>query len=231
MQGTLSFQDVIKKSVLEAGSFVQGVTWEAIVRALIYIGLSLIVGFLIYFIYRKNYRGVVFSHTFAVSLIGMTILTCAIVVTIMFNVALSLGMVGALSIVRYRSAVKDPMDLMFLFWAVAAGIATGAGYFFIAIIVTVIVWIMLLLTGLKHSRDDVYIMLIHYVGEGIDADVRRILGTLRYQIRSKTMRKRDVEMAIEVRVKSHSLVFVDQIREIENVNDVSLVQYSGDYIE
>ncbi|MEG0766914.1 MAG: DUF4956 domain-containing protein, partial [Clostridia bacterium] len=121
MEGTLSFKDVIKKSVLTSGAFFQTVTLDVLLHAALTVLLALIVGFLIYGIYRKSFRGVVFSQSFAISLIGMTVLTCGIIVTIQSNVVLSLGMVGALSIVRYRTAVKDPTDLMFLFWTVAAG--------------------------------------------------------------------------------------------------------------
>ena len=232
MDGTLTFQDIIKNSVLEAGGYLQGITWDAFLRAAGYIGLALLMGLLIYAIYRKAFMGVVYSRTFAVSLAGMTVLTCSIIVTIQSNVVLSLGMVGALSIVRYRTAVKDPMDLLFLFWAVAAGIAIGAGMFYIAVLVAAIMIVLLLvLARRKHVRDEMYILLIHYSGEGQDEAVRRALGTHPYQIKSKTMRKADVEMAIEVRVRKNDLSFVDRIRAMDRVWDITVVQYNGDYID
>lgn len=232
MGGALTFNDIIKKSVLEAGGFLQSVSVETIVKAVVYILLALIIGLLLYWLYRKTYSGVVYSHSFAVSLAGMTILTCTIIVTIQSNVVLSLGMVGALSIVRYRTAVKEPMDLMFLFMAVATGIATGAGMFYIAVLAMVIMSLLLfILRRRKHQRDEMYILLIHYTGDGADDSIRRALGTNPYQIKSKTMRRQDVEMAVEVRVKKGRLGFLDQIRGLEQVSDVTLVQYNGDYID
>jgi uncharacterized membrane protein YhiD involved in acid resistance len=232
MGGALTFNDIIKKSVLEAGGYLQSVSVETIIKAVVYIFLALIIGLVLFWLYRKTYSGVVYSHSFAVSLAGMTILTCTIIVTIQSNVVLSLGMVGALSIVRYRTAVKEPMDLMFLFMAVATGIATGAGMFYIAVLAMVIMSLLLfILRRRKHQRDEMYILLIHYTGEGVDDTIRRALGTNPYQIKSKTMRKQDVEMAVEVRVKKGRLGFLDQIRMMEQVNDVTLVQYNGDYID
>lgn len=232
MGDALTFNDIIKKSVLEAGGYLQSVSVETIIKAVVYILLALIIGLVLFWLYRKTYSGVVYSHSFAVSLAGMTILTCTIIVTIQSNVVLSLGMVGALSIVRYRTAVKEPMDLMFLFMAVATGIATGAGMFYIAVLAIVIMSLLLfVLRRRKHQRDEMYILLIHYTGEGVDDTIRRALGTNPYQIKSKTMRKQDVEMAVEVRVKKGRLGFLDQIRMMEQVNDVTLVQYNGDYID
>lgn len=232
MGDALTFNDIIKKSVLESGGFLQSVSAETIVRAAVNILLALIIGLVLYVLYRKTYSGVVYSHSFAVSLAGMAVMTCTIIVTIQSNVVLSLGMVGALSIVRYRTAVKEPMDLMFLFMAVATGIATGAGMFYIAVMAIVIMTLLLfLLRRRKHQRDEMYILLVHYTGEGMDDKIRRALGTNPYQIKSKTMRKLDVEMAIEVRVRKGGLAFVDQIRLLDQVNDVTLVQYNGDYID
>ncbi|MEG2701478.1 MAG: DUF4956 domain-containing protein, partial [Clostridia bacterium] len=163
---------------------------------------------------------------------GMTVLTCAIIVTIQSNVVLSLGMVGALSIVRYRTAIKDPMDLLYLFWAVADGIAIGAGMFYIALLLMLAMSVLLLcLKNRRGTREEMYILLVHYDGDGVDEQVRRSLGTCRYKVMSKTLRKRDVEMAIEVRIKHNNLNMLDALRTIEGVTDATLVQYSGDYID
>ncbi|HPF87010.1 MAG TPA: DUF4956 domain-containing protein [Candidatus Limiplasma sp.] len=232
MDGALTFQDIIKNSVLEAGGYLQGVTWESVLNTAGTILLSLLMGLLIFWIYRKTYMGVVYSRAFAVSLAGMTVLTCSIIVTIQSNIVLSLGMVGALSIVRYRTAIKDPLDLLYLFWTVATGIAIGAGMFYISVLVFVVMLVLLLIiTRHKHKRDEMYILLIHYNGDCVDREVRRALGTRPYQIKSKTMRKQDMEMAVEVRVHKGDLSFVDQIRNLEQVFDLTIVQYDGDYID
>ncbi len=232
MSGTLTFQDIIKKSVLDAGGYLQGVTWETILSAAGAILLSLLMGLFIFWIYRKSYMGVVYSRSFAVSLAGMTVLTCSIIVTIQSNVVLSLGMVGALSIVRYRTAVKDPLDLLYLFWAVASGIAIGAGMFYISVLVLLVMLLLIFLLSRRgHARDEMYILLIHYDGADVDMAIRRALGTRPYKIKSKTMRKTDMEMAVEVRVRKGDLTFVDYIRNLENVWDLTVVQYDGDYID
>ena len=162
---TMTFSDIFKKTFLESGGLMQNLTPAILQRAVFYILLSVLVGFLLYWLYQKTYAGVVYSRAFAVSILGMTVLTCTIIVTIQSNVVLSLGMVGALSIVRYRTAVKDPMDLFYLFWAVASGIATGAGMFLIALFVFVVMAVILLvLSRVRGRRDELYILLVHYTG-------------------------------------------------------------------
>ena len=232
MESTLTFQDIFKKSFLDAGGLFQGANLETLIRAGGYILLSVALGLGIFWLYRKTYAGVVYSRAFAVSLLGMTVITCAIIVTIQSNAILSLGMVGALSLVRYRTALKDPMDLLYLFWTVASGIAIGAGMFPIALFVFIVMAVLLILLQNRRSqRDTMYIMLVHYSGEEVEDIVRRAIGTNHYKIKSKTMRKNDTEMAIEIRMKTNSMRFVDELRVVEGINDVTLVQYSGDYID
>ncbi len=229
---TLNFSDIFKNSFLESGGLMQGLTTAVLWRAITYVLLSVIIGVLLFLLYQKTYSGVVYSRAFAVSILGMTVLTCAIIVTIQSNTVLSLGMVGALSIVRYRTAVKDPMDLLYLFWAVASGIATGAGMFLIALFVFVVMAVILLiLSHFRGRRDELYILLVHYSGEGIDEIIRRAIGVHPYKIKSKTMRKNDMEMAVEVRVKKNDMRFVEALRQESDIYDFTLVQYSGDYID
>lgn len=232
MGSTLTFQDVFKNSFLEASGLASTMTLDQMLRAGGYILLSVVIGLLLYILYRKTYAGVVYSRGFALSLLGMTVITCAIIVTIQSNTVLSLGMVGALSIVRYRTAVKDPMDLLYLFWAVASGIATGAGMFLVALFLFVVMMVLLLvLTRLRGPQDTMYILLVHYDGENNERDVRQAIGPNPYKIKSKTMRKHDIEMAVEIRMKRNSMQFVDELRQVEGIKDVTLVQYSGDYVD
>ena len=232
MENALSFRDIFKKSFLDSGQVLQAVNLETLMRAAGYVILSLVVGLILYGLYRKTYAGVVYSRTFAMSLVGMTVLTCAIILTIQSNMVLSLGMVGALSIVRFRTAIKDPMDLLYLFWAVASGISVGAGMFTLTLFVLFVMALTLLIMKRRHGpRDEMYILLVHYSGQGMEEKIRRALGTCPYKIKSKTLRKRDVEMAVEVRVKRGRTGFVDALRFTEGIDDVTLVQYSGDYID
>lgn len=232
MGNTLTFQDIFKKSFLEASGLANTMGLEQMLRAGGYILLSVAIGLLLYAFYRRTYAGVVYSRGFAVSLLGMTVVTCAIIVTIQSNTVLSLGMVGALSIVRYRTAVKDPMDLLYLFWAVASGIATGAGMFLIALFLFVVMMaVLLILQRLRGPREAMYILLAHYEGADNESDIRRAIGPNPYKIKSKTLRKNDVEIAVEIRMRRNSMQFVDALRQVEGIKDVTLVQYSGDYID
>lgn len=130
MNDTINFQDVIKKSVLHLEAF------RSVSYIDIFLGLacSFAIGMFIYFVYKRYFRGVVYSYNYNVSFVLMTMITTLIIMTISTNIILSLGMVGALSIVRFRTAVKDPLDIVYMFWAIAAGIATGAKMYPLAMI-------------------------------------------------------------------------------------------------
>lgn len=186
-------------------------------------------GLLIHFVYQKSFRGVVYNQAFSVSLAVLTILTTMITLSISSNIALSLGMVGALSIVRYRTAIKDPADLIFLFWAVGTGITIGAKLHYLAMVAAIIVILMLYTIGRKISPSETYILIVHYTGEDIAGELRRILHGKRFQIKSKTTRKQNVEMAMEIEVKNNNVAFMDVISSLPTVNDVSLIQYTGAY--
>jgi uncharacterized membrane protein YhiD involved in acid resistance len=191
--------------------------------------VSFSLGMLIYYVYRRSFRGVVYNQAFSVSLAVLTILTTMITLAISTNIALSLGMVGALSIVRYRTAIKDPADIIFLFWAVGTGITIGAKLHYLALVGAVIVILMLIAIGRRKSASETYILIVHYTGEDIADELRRILHGKRFQIKSKTVRKDNVEMAIEVEVKNNNTAFMDPIKSLSTVNDLSLIQFTGEY--
>jgi uncharacterized membrane protein YhiD involved in acid resistance len=191
--------------------------------------VSFVLGLLIHYVYQKSFRGVIYNQAFSVSLALLTILTTMITLAISSNIALSLGMVGALSIVRYRTAIKDPADIIFLFWAVGTGITVGAHLHYLALVGAVVVIILLLTLGRRTSTNDVYILIVHYTGDDISSDLRRILQGRRFQIKSKTIRKANVELAIEVEVKNNNTIFMDTIKEMPAVTDLSLIQFTGEY--
>jgi Domain of unknown function (DUF4956) len=191
--------------------------------------VSFVLGMLIYYVYQKSFRGVIYNQAFSVSLASLTILTTMITLAISSNIALSLGMVGALSIVRYRTAIKDPADIIFLFWAVGTGITVGAHLHYLALVGAVVVIILLLTIGRRVSTNEVFILIVHYTGDDISGDLRRILQGKRFQIKSKTIRKNNVEMAIEVEVKNNNTTFMDTIKGLPAVTDVSLIQFAGEY--
>jgi uncharacterized membrane protein YhiD involved in acid resistance len=191
--------------------------------------VSFVLGLLIHYVYQKSFRGVIYNQAFSVSLALLTILTTMITLAISSNIALSLGMVGALSIVRYRTAIKDPADIIFLFWAVGTGITVGAHLHYLALVGAVVVIILLLTLGRRTSTNEVYILIVHYTGDDISSDLRRILQGRRFQIKSKTIRKANVELAIEVEVKNNNTIFMDTIKEMPAVTDLSLIQFTGEY--
>jgi hypothetical protein len=201
---------------------------ESITPIVLALVVSYVLGIFIFLVYKKTFRGVVYSQSFAMTLAAMTILTTMITLAISSNIALSLGMVGALSIVRYRTAIKDPVDILFLFWAVASGITIGAKLHYLAFVGSIIVIIMLITIN-RNISNNVYILVVHYDGGNVDEEIKRILRGNRFKVKSKTVRKDSVEMAAEVVVKRDNLAFIESIQELENVNDVALIQYSGDY--
>ena len=221
----MSVKDMIKKSVLESGVFDQ-YNISSILVALV---AALALGILIFLVYRRFYTGVIYSRTFAVTLVGMTVLTCMVTLAISTNVVISLGMVGALSIVRFRTAVKDPMDLLYLFWAITTGITSGAVMYVLALIAAAIMILMIILFYSRQQRGKIYIAVIHYSGDEAGDEVIRCFGKRKYFIKSKTMRKEKTEMAVEIFCKQADMDFMEKIRAIEHVDDVTLIQYNGEY--
>jgi ABC-type spermidine/putrescine transport system permease subunit II len=191
--------------------------------------VSFAIGWLIHFVYQKSFRGVVYNQAFSVSLAVLTILTTIVTLAISTNIALSLGMVGALSIVRYRTAIKDPADIIFLFWAVASGITIGAKIPYLAVVGALIVILMIITLGRKTTTAEIYILIVHYEGEDIADDIRRMLRGKRFIIKSKTVRKDGVELAVEIEVKNNNTAFMETIKDMPSVKDVSLIQFAGEY--
>jgi hypothetical protein len=227
-QSPISAKDIFQRLISDSSMFTNSMTLDKAIAIAISLLASLVAGLLIYMIYRKFFRGVVFSQSFAVTLVGMTVLTCMITLAISTNLVLSLGMVGALSIVRYRTAIKEPMDLLFLFWAISAGITIGASMYLLVAATSFV--LILLLWIFKHAKvHQVYIMIIHYKGDDIGDQIRRILQKTRFSIKSRTMRGQDNEMAVEVYAHKENLAFAEHVRNLDQVNDVTLVQYNGEY--
>jgi ABC-type spermidine/putrescine transport system permease subunit II len=191
--------------------------------------VSFALGWLIHFVYQKSFRGVVYNQAFSVSLAVLTILTTLITLAISSNIALSLGMVGALSIVRYRTAIKDPADIIFLFWAVASGITIGAHLPYLAVAGGLIVIFMLMTLGGKTASAEIFILIVHYTGDDIGDELKRILRGKRFVIKSKTIRKDGVELAVEIEVKNNNTAFMETIKDMPSVSDVSLIQFAGEY--
>ncbi len=225
----MNIKDYFKKSVWESFTGSQALTTDLIVQIAVSMIIALVLGLLIYKIYQIYFGGVVFSRSFATTLVGMTVLSCMLTLAISTNIVISLGMVGALSIVRYRTAIKDPMDLLYLFWAISVGITTGASMHLLAASGSLVM--ILLIHTLYHCQKKgmIYIMIVHYSGERTGDEVIRNLKKIKYQLKSKTFRQEFTEMTLEVFCKSDNTLFLEKIRDIENVKDVTLIQYNGEY--
>lgn len=221
----MSVKDFIKNSVLESGAF-DGASVTNILLGLL---TALVMGALIYVVYSKFYVGVIYSRSFAVTLVGMTVLTTMVTLAISTNVVISLGMVGALSIVRFRTAVKDPMDLLYLFWAITTGITSGAGMYLLVGLTALVMVCLIVLFYHKQQNGRIYILVVHYHFEETGDLILRTFGKMKYFVKSKTVRKDKTEMAVEVYCKNNDTFFLDKIREIKGVEDATLIQYNGEY--
>lgn len=221
----MSTRDMIKNSILESGVFAQFNAAKVVVA----LAAALLMGFIIYQVYKRFYTGVIYSRSFAATLVGMTVLTCMVTLAISTNIVISLGMVGALSIVRYRTAVKDPMDLLYLFWAITTGITTGAGMYALAAAAAVIMIVMIFVMYHRQQSGQIYIVVIHYIGEETGDKILTAFGKIKYFIKSKTMRGEKTELAVEVFVRKNDTLFQERISALEGVEDVTMIQYNGEY--
>lgn len=225
----MSVQDVIKNSILELDTFANSFTASGIVSMVVSLLLSLLFGLLICFIYQKFYRGVVFNRSFSITLVGMTVLTTMVTLAISTNIVISLGMVGALSIVRYRTAVKEPLDLLYLFWAITTGITAGAKMYPLCVFAAVVMLVILLIFNHKAGSGQVSIVVVHYQSDLAGDFIRKAMGSTRYRVKSRSVSGDAAEMALEVYSKNQNMIFVDKIRAVEGVQDVTVIQYDGEY--
>ena len=225
----MKLSDYFKKSVLEDFLSGQGVTTDFVASVIISMVLSVLLGMLIYKIYSHYYGGVVFSSSFATTLVGMTVLTAMLTLAISSNVIISLGMVGALSIVRYRTAIKDPMDLFYLFWAISVGITLGAGLYLLAIATFPVIILVVHVFYHRRKHGVIYILVAHYTGDKTGDEIQRCLGKMKFQLKSKTMRAGATEVTYEVLCRGGNSLFLEKIQALEGVSDATLIQYNGEY--
>ena len=194
--------------------------------------LALLAGIFIAWIYRRNYRGVMYSNNFALTLIMMTLITCPVVMCIRESIQLSMGMVGALSIVRFRTAIKEPLDIAFLFWSIAVGIVLAAGLIPLAVFGSVIIGIILVVFANHTDSSNPYIVVLSC--EGNESEKRAVeyltKNTKKCIVKSKTARKGSVELNMEVRLKVDNTDFVNTLADMPGVQNAVLVSFNGDYM-
>lgn len=216
----MTFQDIFKKT------FFQNIQSVSLLEATTSMILALILGLIIYSIYRYTYSGVIYSKNFAISLVAVCTITSIIVITLASNVVLSLGMVGALSIVRFRTAIKEPLDVVYIFWAITIGIVSGAGLYAYATLSTVIIGLLFFLMNLIKEKHKKFIVIINYEKIAHEA-VQDLLNKTKYILRSKTITTTDIELVLELDIKGEKSMFINQISEIPNVTNVSMVNYKS----
>jgi len=193
--------------------------------------ISFAVGLFIFFVYTKTFKGVMHSSSFGISLIAMNMITTLVILTVSTNLIVTLGMVGALSIVRFRTVVKEPLDLVYLFWSITVGIIVGARLIPMAIIGSVIIGLILFIFVNRKTTDTPYVVVISCDGEKAEAQSVHLLNsqTKKNVVKAKSVSKDGVELTVEVRLKESSSQFVNALLAIEGVHNATLVSYNGDY--
>ncbi len=222
----MTFSDIFKSSFLEK------VTEFSLLDTLLALALSFALGLFIYFVYKKTFRGVMYSRSFGVSLMALSMITTIVIQAVTSNVVLSLGMVGALSIVRFRTAIKEPLDIAFLFWAIAGGIVLGAGLIPLAILGSLVVGIILIVFVNGKGGDTPYLLIVHCQGDEAEKavmdQVKESCG--RSVVKSKSVSAAQMELTLELRLKGESTAFVGAVSALPGVADAVLVSYNGDYV-
>jgi uncharacterized membrane protein YhiD involved in acid resistance len=222
----MSFNDIFKSSFLE------NVTAVSLTDMALALVLSFCLGMFIFFVYKKTYSGVMFSQAFGGSLIAMTMITTMVILAVTSNVVLSLGMVGALSIVRFRTAIKEPMDIAFLFWAIAGGIVLAAGMIPLAIVGSIIIGIIMILFCNRKSSQKPFIAVISCNNGETEKKVEEYLkqNTDKATVKSKSAQKDSIELTWEVTLKGNDTDFITKLSEMSGVSSAVLVSYNGDYM-
>ena len=222
----MTFNDIFKSSFLENVSAVS--LFDMVLALVLAFGL----GMFIFLVYKKTYQGVMYSSSFGVTLIALTMITTVVILAVTSNVVLSLGMVGALSIVRFRTAIKEPLDIAFLFWSVAVGIVLAAGMIPLAVIGSVIIGVILLVFVNRKSHCNPYIVVIQCDGHASETAAKAYLDkmTQRCIVKSKSAQKGSLELTMEIRLQSDNTDFINTLSEMEGVDSAVLVSYNGDYM-
>lgn len=222
----MSFNDVFKSSFLES------VTEFSVIDTLVGLLFALVIGLFILMIYKKVFAGIMYSTGFAMSLLGLTLVTTLVIMAVTSNVVLSLGMVGALSIVRFRTAIKEPMEIVFLFWSLAVGIVVGAGIIPLAVMGSLIIGLILVIFASKKYDKTPYIIIVNCEGDEAEKNATKVIeqAVEKYIIKSKTVNNAGTEFTMEIRVKNNETSFVNKINEVEGVNSATLVTFNGEYM-
>lgn len=222
----MTFNDIFKSSFLE------NIASVSILDMAIALVLAFGIGMFIFLVYKKTYMGVMYSSSFGTTLVALTMITTVVILAVTSNVVLSLGMVGALSIVRFRTAIKEPLDIAFLFWSIAVGIVLAAGMIPLAVIGSVIIGVILLVFVNKKSHCNPYIVVLSCVDSAAEKKAVNYLSenVQKCIVKSKTAAKGMIEMNLEIRMKNDNTDFINTLSEMNGINSAVLVSYNGEYM-
>lgn len=222
----MTFNDIFKSS------FWENVTSISILDMVLSLALAFGIGLFIFLIYKKTFAGVMYSSSFGVTLVALTMISTFVILAVTSNVVLSLGMVGALSIVRFRTAIKEPLDIAFLFWAIAAGIVLAAGMIPLAVFGSVVIGIVMLVFANKKSHTNPYIVVLRCADHDSEAAATEFLKkqVKKFNIKSKTVQNGAIELNAEIRMNDDNTDFINILSEMNGVNSAVLVSYNGEYM-
>lgn len=221
-----TFKDIFKSSFIEKTSSF------SLTDSLIGLLVAFLVGLFIYAVYKKTFSGVIYSHSFNISLMIMTMATALIIMGISSNVLLSLGMVGALSIVRFRTPIKDPIDLVYLFWSIVAGILCGAGFIPLVIIGSILIGLVLVLFVNKITIENPYLLIVKYDETSVEEIMEQVIKakSKKYALKSKSiMPGDDLEITYEIRVKENDSQLMSELTAIRGVHSAVMLSYDGNF--
>lgn len=221
-----SFQDIFRSS------FLDNISAISMLDMGITLLLSFILGMFIFFIYKKSHMGVMYSAGFGLTLISLCMITSMLMLAVTSNVILSLGMVGALSIVRFRTAIKEPSDTAFLFWSIAGGIVLAAGFIPLAVFGSIFIGLIILCIPKYRLFDRPYILVVHCTCREAEQEVMDLIRSRvkRYELKSKSIEPGRIELDIELRLKGEDTGFVNEISEMPGISHTVMVTYNGDYM-
>ena len=222
----MTFNDIFKSSFLE------NVTSVSIFDMLIAMILAFAIGMFIFLVYKKTYQGVMYSSSFGVTLVALTMITTLVILAVTSNVVLSLGMVGALSIVRFRTAIKEPLDIAFLFWSIAVGIVLAAGIIPLAVFGSIIIGVILIVFVNKKTSLMPYIIVLSCAGHDAETKANDFIRSKvnRFVVKSKSVQKENIELNIEIRLKDDNTDFINELADMEGIKSAVLVSYNGEYM-
>ncbi len=221
----MTFQDIFKSSFLE------NIASISLLDMAIGLFLAFLLGLFIFFIYKKTCSGVMYSRSFGITLVSLSLITTLLIMTVVSNIVLSLGMVGALSIVRFRAAIKEPLDIAFLFWAIAIGIVLAAGLIPLAVFGSLFIGVVLILFSGKQTADSPYILVLYCSNEAEESARNFVASQVkRMHLKSKSIENGCIELNYEVRLQKGSADFLNGLESMPGISRAVLVSYNGDYM-